>query len=328
MPKTKQNNRTSPPVQLSAETLKEVETILQDFDQQCDKFMADVAKDNETFLDSLANNAKLELFKWPKTTRKKKLGDIFPSIDSEIWKNYDELEAAALAGKSDPSSSSTTDSLASSSVGNNALEDAMEEVAETVASQVKRGIKSTRKKGAAAIARTKALQTPSVVSNRAMAPPSTGVRRSTRKRAAMETPMMNSMLSTATGNRMRGRTASIVKGSAFETPSIKAATRSDMMTPLNRSVARIAKPGERLFLVSENSSPITDGTYTATKGRAKKPMMAAKAPAEEVKIPLGDGRTLMLPVDAEEGGLNDLDLDDDAREKLLKIKSMLDKVQF
>ena len=135
MPKTKQNNRTSPPVQLSAETLKEVETILQDFDQQCDKFMADVAKDNETFLDSLANNAKLELFKWPKTTRKKKLGDIFPSIDSEIWKNYDELEAAALAGKSDPSSSSTTDSLASSSVENNALKDAMEEVAESVASQ-------------------------------------------------------------------------------------------------------------------------------------------------------------------------------------------------
>ena len=52
---------------------------------------------------------------------------------------------------------------------------------------------------------------------------------------------------------------------------------------------------------------------------------------EEVKIPLGDGRTLMLPVDAglEEGSsLNDLDLDQDAREKILKIKAMLDKVQF
>ena len=36
----------------------------------------------------------------------------------------------------------------------------------------------------------------------------------------------------------------------------------------------------------------------------------------------------MLPVDAEEGGLNDLDLDTDAREKILKIKAMLDKVQF
>ena len=49
---------------------------------------------------------------------------------------------------------------------------------------------------------------------------------------------------------------------------------------------------------------------------------------EEVKIPLGDGRTLMLPVDAGEEGLNDLDLDKDAREKILKIKAMLDKVQF
>ena len=57
---------------------------------------------------------------------------------------------------------------------------------------------------------------------------------------------------------------------------LRAATRSDMMTPLNRSVARVAKPGERLFLVSDNSSPIVDGTYTATKGRAKKAIKPAK----------------------------------------------------
>ena len=56
----------------------------------------------------------------------------------------------------------------------------------------------------------------------------------------------------------------------------RAATRSDMMTPLNRSVARVAKPGERLFLVSDNSSPIVDGTYTATKGRAKRAIKPAK----------------------------------------------------
>ena len=49
-----------------------------------------------------------------------------------------------------------------------------------------------------------------------------------------------------------------------------------MMTPLNRSVARIAKPGEHLFLVSANSSPIVDGTYTATKGRGKKATKATK----------------------------------------------------
>ena len=103
-----------------------------------DKFLADVDKDNETFLDSLGNYSKLELFKWPKTARKKKLGDIFPAADSEIWRNYDELEAAALAGKSEPSSSSTTDSVASSSVDNNALKDAMEQVAESVASQASR----------------------------------------------------------------------------------------------------------------------------------------------------------------------------------------------
>ena len=48
--------------------------------------MADVAKDNETLLDSLANSAKLELFKWPKTARKKKLGDIFPPAGTNCIK--------------------------------------------------------------------------------------------------------------------------------------------------------------------------------------------------------------------------------------------------
>ena len=38
----------------------------------------------------------------------------------------------------------------------------------------------------------------------------------------------------------------------------------------------------------------------------------------------------MLPLDGADGGgaPSDLDLDDDAREKILKIKAMLDKVQF
>ena len=93
--------------------------------------------DNETFLDSLGSFAKLELLKWPKTDRKKKLGDIFPPTDSEIWKNYDALEAAALSGKSEPLSS-TTDSVASSSVESDAMKDAMEQVAESVTSQASR----------------------------------------------------------------------------------------------------------------------------------------------------------------------------------------------
>ena len=88
-------------------------------------------------MDSLGSFAKLELLKWPKNDRKKKLCDIFPSADSDIWKNYDQLEAAALSGKSEPSSASAADSVASSSsADNNALKDAMEQVAESVASQV------------------------------------------------------------------------------------------------------------------------------------------------------------------------------------------------
>merc|ERR1719471_757913 len=80
-------------------------------------------------MDSLGSFAKLELLKWPKNDRKKKLCDIFPPADSDIWKNYDQLEAAALSGKSEPPSSSSSnaaDSVASSSssaADNNALED-------------------------------------------------------------------------------------------------------------------------------------------------------------------------------------------------------------
>jgi hypothetical protein len=75
------------------------------------------------------------------------------------------------------------------------------------------------------------------------------------------------------------------------------ALKTDMMTPLNRSVARIAKPGETLVLVSENCSLIVNGMYTATKkgGRGKKVTAAADA-GDVVPIPLGERRTLMLPM--------------------------------
>ena len=43
---------------------------------------------------------RLETLRWPRTQRKKKLGDIFPAADSKIWENYDEMEAAARGGES------------------------------------------------------------------------------------------------------------------------------------------------------------------------------------------------------------------------------------
>ena len=66
-----------------------------------------------------------------------------------------------------------------SNVGNVLLFSHQRSLSELMSSET---IKSTRKRGAAAVARTKVLQTPSVAANGAMLPPSTGVRRSTRKR--------------------------------------------------------------------------------------------------------------------------------------------------
>ena len=61
-----------------------------------------IQKENAEFMDSLDSFAKMELSKWTEDERKKKLCDIFPPADSEMWKNYDVLEAAAAADENDP----------------------------------------------------------------------------------------------------------------------------------------------------------------------------------------------------------------------------------
>ena len=121
-----------------------------------------------------------------------------------------------------------------------------------------------------------------------------GTRRSTRKRVApswvSETPLASSTLtaaalggfSTAKSTRSRSKTAATPSVAGF--PSL-ITPKFDPMTPLTRTATRTAKADEK-FLLSMNGSPV----YVGGRG--------AKAKKENlIPVPIGDGKTLMVPAD-------------------------------
>ena len=76
----------------------------------------------------------------------------------------------------------------------------------------------------------------------------------------------------------------------------------------------------------EGTSSYSVHAGTGLQGRFPQFLAVPQVSEPEIKIALGDGRTLMLPLDGADGadgGPSDLDLDDDAREKILKIKAKL-----
>ena len=128
----------------------------------------------------------------------------------------------------------------------------------------------------------------------AQGPPTTGVRRSTRKRAApswlSETPLASSTLTAAalggfsTAKAPRSKMAMMtplgIKGQGF--PSM-ITPKFDPTTPLNQSVMRTQKQDEK-FLVSMNGSPVY-----VPRGKKKDQNL--------IPIPIGNGKTLMVPAD-------------------------------
>ena len=91
-----------------------------------------------------------------------------------------------------------------------------------------------------------------------------------------------------------------------------------MATPLHKSVMRTAKPNE--MLVSLSGSPVYVETMTG-KGRAKKPADPVMVP-----VPIGSGKTLMVPAESPTGDDCQVDLDDDAKRHLFALKSQIDKM--
>lgn len=131
------------------------------------------------------------------------------------------------------------------------------------------------------------------------------MRRSSRKRTAnkaydFETPL----------NAGRGRGNNRVLATPMITPKF------DVNTPLTKTIFREAKPNETL--ISMSGSPVCPIASAAGKSKAKKAMK------NHFAVPLDNGKTMMVPMD--QAGQHDLDLDEDARQKILSMRSALDNL--
>ena len=132
------------------------------------------------------------------------------------------------------------------------------------------------------------------------------VRRSSRKRTAnkaydFETPL----------NPTRGRANNRILATPMITPKF------DIATPMAKTIYREAKPTETL--ISMSGSPVCPTIASAAaKSKVKKAMK------NHFAVPLDNGKTMMVPLD--QPGQHDLDLDDDARQKILSMRSALDSL--
>lgn len=125
-----------------------------------------------------------------------------------------------------------------------------------------------------------------------MAGSSNTVRRSSRKRNApswlAETPLASStMAAAALGgfSAMKSSRLNGANGKPLQTPMIT--PKFDLATPLNRTVTRTQKADEK-FLVSMNGSPV----YVGNRGG-----VAVKKNENLIPLPIGNGKTLMVPAD-------------------------------
>jgi hypothetical protein len=91
-----------------------------------------------------------------------------------------------------------------------------------------------------------------------------------------------------------------------------------MATPLHKSVMRTAKPNE--MLVSLSGSPVYIEAMTG-KGRGRKPADSVMVP-----VPIGSGKTLMVPAESPTGADCNVDLDDEAKRHLTALKSQIEKM--
>lgn len=121
----------------------------------------------------------------------------------------------------------------------------------------------------------------------AQGPRMSSVRRSTRKRNVpswlSETPLASSTLTGAALGGFSTIKSTRAKGRVLQTPMIT--PKFDLATPLNRTVTRVQKADEK-FLVSMNGSPV----YVGGKGKSAKN-------ENLIPLPLGNGKTLMVPAD-------------------------------
>jgi len=152
------------------------------------------------------------------------------------------------------------------------------EISKEVSNDVKNNVKSSTTKAK----RTRASKKNSSILSHGPSLTSTGVRKSTRKRTTStgfpETPLASSTLTAAA----LGITSTAIKPTSRARGMIT--PKFDPATPLTKTAMRTQRPDEK-FLVSMNGSPV----YVA-KGKAK-------AKDNVIPLPIGGGKTLIVPAD-------------------------------
>lgn len=136
------------------------------------------------------------------------------------------------------------------------------------------------------------------------------VRRSTRKRAP--TKSMTDMVTPLNTGRAAAR-------NQFATPAIT--PKFDPSAPLHRTAMRLAKPNETLMSMS--GSPVYPNLTTTAKKRGK---AAAAAAIPAAQISIGQGRSLVVPEVRPGEPAPQLELDDEAKEKLESIASQINSM--
>ena len=233
--------------------------------------------------------AKMAVLKMPKADRKK---DAAQYLGLRLKTNGNDGQDAAEAVEVNPEKSGPKRSKRSE------VAQSVNEAVRAAKAELKQGCSSTAKKSS----RKKMGKTPSSV---LMPPPSTGLRRSTRKRVPTNLELTTPM--------SRSRASSMMITPKFDTT-----------TPMSRSVMRLAKPNETL--VSLSGSPVC--AVSTVKKTSRKTKKKQNEPEEDgcTMVPLGKGKMVMVPMTTPGGNSSQLDLDEEDKQKLLALRSQLDSM--
>jgi len=247
------------------------DSILEDIDKQVEARIEQLNSDIGALQKQIKSQFKVALLQQTRATRQLKVEDFYYKESGDSWEEEKtdlNVECAKLAV----------------SISNN------------IYKEVKTTVSGANAKATATKKGRRTKKSSILASHGAV--PSSGVRRSTRKRLAPswmddtglgETPLASStMTAAALGGFSTAKTTRIKGGrlfSAAQTPMIT--PKFDMATPLNRTVSRTAKADEK-FLMSMQGSPV----YVGGGGRGRSTKNENLIP-----VPIGNGQTLMVPAD-------------------------------
>jgi len=244
-------------------------SILEDFDKQVVARIEQIHSAINALQTQVKSQFRMNLLKEPRNIRQMKVEDLYYNEEHNQFIN-DKINLTVECAK-----------VAMS-------------VDKLVLNEVKTNVKSKGKKGI-----TKGTKNKSNILSQCPGLASTGIRRSTRKRTNQsswisETPLASSTLTAAALGSTTAKTIRTKGRLVAQTPSTSGfekvnglsiiTPKFDLTTPLHQTAMRTARADEK-FLVSMHGSPVY-----VPKGKSK--------PKDNmIPVPLGNGKTLVLPMD-------------------------------